>query len=280
MGGQSRSRPEPAAAPDLFRTLFPESASAPDARRTLVYDLLSSPEICRARLAAAHAMPIGYAGDEIDDMASAIRDALDRVPTDRWRCSRDLARRKIAEAIFMTFGQIWYASESLNVDLQLRDRSDKYRKAAKILRGERIAADLQHWALRLDTLAKSCGHLSFAHEKAEYLDGLTVTFVAILVHTTDMTKGYILKEIIDEILQLAFPRSPLIALQRGARDARKRYVRAMSRVKGSPLRKLAENQFLLLRRFLFIADGRFPASLFQPHRSKRTVAYLAPTDLP
>ncbi len=249
---------------------------------------------------------------EIDRLASVLRDPLNRIDSTRWRCSPDPVRRKIAEELFSLFVlEIQHARRWYEGIQSLETERDAYLKAAGILakvprisdeaeaafrfhRGLPAPTDLKHHALLLN--GRVNWFLQFRHRPlyrhtARYLDRLILRLAAILTHTTDLTTHYILGEVLPCVLDTAWQFYPDLAPQRGAADPLTRYKRDISMSKKDAARppehriyldphatlKLAENRFLDYRELLFKNDDRFPASLFKPHRSKRTVDHQAPT---
>ena len=230
---------------------------------------------------------------EIDRLASAIRDQLDKIDDTRWRCSPIPVRRKIAEELFNVFVlEIQHARRWHDGIRSLQTERDAYLKAARILakaprisdeaeefgfhRGLPALADLKHHALLLSGRVNwflQFRHRALYRHTARYLDRLVLRLAVILTHTTKLNKYRILGEVLPGVLDTAWQFYPDLAPRRGAADPLTRYKRDMKYVN----RSLVENRFLRYREALFKNDDRFPALLFQPHRPKRTVDHQAPT---
>jgi hypothetical protein len=273
-------------------------------RETRKWDSMEAKLVARKADIAVHV--------EIDRLASALRDPLQRIDSTRWRCSRAAVRRKIAEELFNCFVlEIRHARHWWDGVRSLQTERDAYLKAARIIaklprisheaeaafrfhRGVPAPADLKHQALLLNGRVNwflQVRPRPLYHHTARYLDRLTLRLAAILTHTTDLTTHYALGEILPCVLDAAWQFYPDLAPRRGAGDPLTRYKRDMSMSKKDAARpveqriyldpratlKLAENRFLEYRKLLFKNDDRFPVSLFQPHRSIRTVDRMAPT---
>jgi hypothetical protein len=218
--------------------------------------------------------------NEIACLAAALRErkVLSKVDSTRYRhgVSRDLVESKLAEVIFNAFRLLESISAGRKQAVEFMALAEKagddYRRAARDLR--RVDPLMSHAAAHkagvFDQTLERLKDLDHQRPIQETLDDLTVDLCALLIHTTTLSRYYVLTEIIPEILAAAFSCWPTAHQGRGTENPSARYKRIIKRWV-TP--KFTEANILSRRRtYLFAGDRRFSPDLFNPHRPIRTVS--------
>ena len=241
----------------------------------------------RESFRAAHAA-------EIDRVATALRESgiLQKIDSSRWREPRrvDLTTAKLAEVIVHAFRPFKRDAEfraDVNDAVAKAERNrDLHRDMAMvaILFGDAAeAASKARDAAGFEQIRRRARKLSAGtrQEKrrsiGERLDRLTGDLVAVLIHVTRLTEHYALDKVVPPLYDVARESFPEHAPESGLKEPVQRYNRAMRktltewRTRQPEIRFTKADQVNLCRARLFAGDDRFPAALFDPHRSIRTV---------
>ena len=232
--------------------------------------------------------------DEIRRVVAELRKQSVLVGVDRTRYRGNLAPAlvldKVAEAVALTLRYLRYErtlrEERAKEYRALSTLRDGYRHMARQLRPDdpREAAGL---AKRADMYADLAKHSKGDHPRPRlpgypdvspsmHLNRLVLDLVAILTHATNLTQYQLLGQHVPAILSALWECGRGYVPSRGAENPLKRYKDSAKRIKerlyalGDDDHTLAEDM-RLGRAKLFAGDDRFPLSLFDPHRTIRTI---------
>jgi hypothetical protein len=222
---------------------------------------------------------------EVKSVASALfeHNVLAGIPADRYRTEKAgprLIEVRMAEQVSERFSELRLYRRTEETPVRVAIKREAHAKCAKIMR----AVGSKGWAEKHAKEAEWLAH----HERqirseksfelyratktnmAKSLTELTFDLVAILMHTTDLTENFILDKevapgIVPQIFSVAWKLYPDCRPARGAANPMKRYKDAVKRV------AVKERHLFERRVFLFAGDERFPGSLFERHKSTRTV---------
>jgi len=240
--------------------------------------------------------------DEIRRVVSELRarKILGGVDRGRYRAevSPDLVLEKVAEAVALTLRNLHYArtlkEKRAKADQVRRTLRDGYRHMARQLRhgDPREAARLAKRAAFYAELAQDWkgedprprlpGYPDIS--PSMHLNHLVLDLVAILTHLTNMSPNYLLggtrspRPIIPATLRLLWDCGRDCVPPRGAANPLKRYRDSAARIEAAAYNhgdddyRIADDN-LGRRAVMFARDDRFPLSLFEPHRTIRTVPY-------
>ncbi len=231
--------------------------------------------------------------EEVELISPELQDPLDRIESSRWRAGGqvegssviNLTCTKLAEVIVASFRQVLAIrflvdpTRRRGIVASLERRIRRLRRAASNF-PEKDDLDRLHLLIcaaaasnQLREIKMGCYYEALHDMKSSIpreLDKLLLFLLGVLVHTTRLTTNHILHRdgVASGLLALAFRFHPDIARGRGISDPLDRFKKRI--LADRDAQQLCDNDYSLLRRYLFNRDPRFPAMLFRPRQPIRT----------